>query len=413
MITELITIGDEVITGHTVDTNAAFLARTLTDAGHEIRYTSSVGDNVEFMVDAFRLACSRAELVVTTGGLGPTDDDLTKRAIARQFKRNLIFHEEILREIEKRYAARGMTLGKLNQNQALLPQGATILANKNGSAVGIVIEEQRKLFVSLPGVPKEMEQIVLDELLPFLSKKRGTTPQAILKLRTTGIAESKIAELIAPVYKPEQGIKLAYLPSYGGVDLRLIATAASQSEAVARVDDAAARLIPLIGSHLYGRNSDTLEAVVGALLKEKHATLAVAESCTGGQLGMLITSVAGSSDWFQGGVIAYSNDVKSNQLGVPAPQIETHGAVSEEVARSMAEGARCALASTFALSITGIAGPNGGTEEKPVGTVWIGLSGPDRSFAHKYSFGTDRQINRTRASYAAIELLRRELLARS
>lgn len=409
MITELITIGDEVMTGHTVDTNAAFLARTLTDAGHEIRFRTSVGDTVDLMVDAFKLAMSRAELIVTTGGLGPTDDDLTKRAIARQFKRNLIFHDDILRQIEQRFAARGMTMGKLNQNQALLPQGATLLPNRIGSAVGIVIEEEQKLFVSLPGVPREMEILLQEELMPFLAKRKGTGTTAIRKLRTIGIAESHLAELIAPHYKAEAGVRLAYLPSYSGVDLRLVATAPTAVDSAEKINRIVDKLRPVIAPYLFGVDSETIEQAVGALLKGRSATLSVAESCSGGQLGMAITSVAGSSDWFVGGIVSYDNRIKIEQLGVPAELITQHGAVSEEVACAMAAGVRARFGTTHALSITGIAGPDGGTDEKPVGTVWIGLSDPSGTSASLSRFGSDRQVNRTRSVYAALNLLRKRL----
>lgn len=407
---EILTIGDEILTGHTVDTNASWLAAELTAIGLTVLYQTSVGDDLETMESAMRLALKRADIVIATGGLGPTDDDLTKRAIVKVFKRNLIFHEEILADITKRYAARGIVLPAINQNQALLPQGAKFFPNKLGSAVGICIAESDHHFVALPGVPKEMKQIVTDEVIPYLRSLNSDQAIAVIKLRTTGVAESKLAELIGPELKLEPGVRLGYLPHYGGTDLRVLAHGATQVEADQKADKLASMIERNCEQYIYGRNDDTLEGVIGRLLIDRRATLAVAESCTGGQLGMTITSVAGSSGYFLGGVLAYDNLVKKTLLGVADEILNSHGAVSEECAMAMAVGAKKLLGSEYALSITGIAGPDGGSADKPVGTTWIGLATPKGTIARSFRFGTDRQINRTRAVYAALELLRREIL---
>lgn len=410
MITEIITIGDELITGHTVDTNAAMIARSLTDIGFTVKYRTSIGDSLESMEEAFRLGLKRARLVITTGGLGPTDDDITRKAIVRLFKRNLIFHQEILDDIRARFARRGLEMPAINQNQALLPQGASLFANKYGSAVGICIAEEGRIFIALPGVPSEAEQILCDEVIPYLSGLQVNKAIKTVKLRTTGIFESKLAERIGHDLKLESGVRLAYLPSYGGVDLRIMATAEDRQDAADKAHRLVRNLEESCARYIYGRNDDTLEGVIGQLLIDNDKTLTVAESCTGGQLGQVITSVSGSSGYFLGGVIAYANEIKRDQLGVEEEILEKHGAVSEPCAVAMAVGCRKLLGSDYALSVTGVAGPAGGSEEKPVGTTFIGLASAHASYARKFNFGAKRDTGRTRATYAALEMLRREIL---
>lgn len=410
MDVEIITIGDEIVTGHITDTNAGYIARRLTQAGFRVKYHSSVGDSTEEMEEAFRLALKRARVVIVTGGLGPTDDDVTKKAIVKVFRRNLVFHEDILEEIKRRYTARGVEMPAINQNQALLPQGAIFFPNKTGSAVGIGLNEQGRLFFALPGVPAEAKQILDDELLPYLAKMNIGAATSVISLRTTGIYESRLAELISPQLKLGSGVKLAYLPSYGGVSLRVIATADNQEAADNKVKPVVAYLEKTVGRYTYGHDNDTLEGVVGQLLQDNDKSLAVAESCTGGQLGMMITSVAGASNYFVGGLIAYDNDVKMNQLNVSEDVLKNDGAVSEACATAMATGCRQLFGSDYALAITGVAGPAGGTEQKPVGTTYIGLASAQSSSARRFNLGTDRTANRIRATYAALEMLRRHIL---
>jgi nicotinamide-nucleotide amidase len=410
MDVEIITIGDEVVTGHTVDTNSAFIGRALTEIGLRVKYKSSVGDELDTMEEALRIGLKRAQVVITTGGLGPTDDDMTKRAIVKVFKRNLIFHEDVLEEIKERYKRRGIDMPAINQNQALLPQGARFFPNKYGSAVGICIAEEGRIFIALPGVPMEMRQLITDEVIPYLkSLKTGQTIK-VVKLRTTGIIESALAEMITANIKIDSSINLGYLPSPCGVDLRIIATGANEPEAEEKANNLAKQLTDVAGKYLYGREDDSLESVIGKLLLEKKQRLCVAESCTGGQLGMALTAIPGSSAYFAGGVIAYANDVKVWQLGVEEELLNTAGAVSDSCALAMALGVRKLFRCDYALSITGIAGPDGGTEEKPVGLVYIGCSSEKRTFARKFQFGANREFNRARAVYASLELLRREIL---
>ncbi len=410
MDVEIITIGDELITGHTLDTNATFMAHRLAAIGLPTTRVTSVGDSVDAIADVVQQALRRSQVVVASGGLGPTDDDLTKKAIVKVFKRNLVFHEDVLEDIRARYARRGIEMPSINQNQALLPQGAVLFQNKIGSAMGICFDEDGRIFVALPGVPAEMRQIMDDSVIPYLQKKMPGPALAVVKVRTTGIIESKLAEMIGQELKLEPGVRLAYLPSYGGVDLRVTASADSDDEASRKAGELARYLETVCGRYIYGTNSDSLESVVGQLLRDNDRTLSVAESCTGGQLGMLITSVPGSSAYFLGGIVAYSNGLKERQLGVSRQVLSEHGAVSRECADAMALGCRRLFESDYALSVTGIAGPEGGTDEKPVGTTYIGLSSKHGTYSRSFNLGTLREAVRARATYAALELLRREVL---
>jgi len=410
MDVEIITIGDEVITGHTVDTNSAFIGQQLTGLGFNVQYKTSVGDTLETMEEAFQIAIKRTQLVIVTGGLGPTEDDITKKAIVKVFKRNLIFHEDMLEILKERFLKRGIEMPAINQNQALLPQGATFFPNKTGSALGICIAEQGKIFISLPGVPAEMQQILVDSVIPYLKGIKTGQALSVAKLRTTGISESMIAEIITPRLKLEPGVRLAYLPSYGGVDLRVIAAADDEVEAEEKAQKLIRYLESTVGQYIFGREDDSLEGIIGQLLNDNDKTLAVAESCTGGQLGMTITSIPGSSQYFLGGVIAYDNDIKIRHLGIEPDIIKEHGAVSEACATAMAVCCRKVFRADYSLAITGIAGPEGGSDEKPVGTVYIGLASAHANQAKLYKLGLKRDIIRTRAVYAALEMLRREIL---
>lgn len=407
---EVITIGDEIVSGLRIDSNSAFVAARLTEIGLNVRFTQSAPDSLEEMEEAFRLALRRSRVVITTGGLGPTDDDITKKAIVKLFKRNLVFHEDILEDIRRRYAARGIEMPAINQNQALLPQGATLFHNKLGSALGICLTQEGHTFIALPGVPAEMKQIMTDEVLPYLKQHHPGRAVTSVILRTTGIVESALAERITEDLRLETGVRLSYLPGYSGVVLRVRAEAGNPDEAQAKSTRLVRHLETRAGKYIYGRDDDTLEGVVGQLLKDNDKTLAVAESCTGGQLGMTITSVPGSSAFFLGGIIAYDNEVKVSQLDVDASLIEAHGAVSEECALAMARGCRQRFASGYALAVTGIAGPDGGTEDKPVGTVFIALASGHAAYARRFNTGVDRESIRARSVFAALEMLRRDIL---
>ncbi len=373
-----------------------------------------MGDDVDQITEAIARAMQRAELVLTTGGLGPTSDDLTKKAICKYFKRPLIFYDDILRNIENRFKARGIVMPAINQNQALLPQGATFIPNTRGSAVGIVLEEGGHLFISMPGVPDEMEAMLTGWITDTIRQRSGGFVTLHRKLRATGIFESalyeKIADLVETKIGAESKFTVAFLPSPRGVDVRLTVTTRNQKEGQRAINELESKIYERIGKYIFGYDNQTLPEIVGELLRQRKLTLAVAESCTGGLLGKLITDIPGSSDYFSGGVIAYSNDLKIKLLSVPPEIISKHGAVSEQCARFMADGARINLGSDIALSITGIAGPDGGTSEKPVGLIYIGLSSADKVAVREERFGTERERNRERSATIALEMVRRYLI---
>ncbi|MEE9442744.1 MAG: competence/damage-inducible protein A [candidate division Zixibacteria bacterium] len=410
MVVEIITIGDELLYGSRIDTNSAFLGQRLDSIGLDIKYKSSTGDKMDQLVEAINLGLRRANVVITTGGLGPTDDDITKKAICKVFKRNLIFHEDILTSLQKRFADRDLKMPAINQNQALLPQGARFLANKTGSALGIVIEERGKFFCAMPGVPIEMRTMTDEELLPMLQGQMGNLIIRRHRMRTTGIIESALAEKIRPALNFAEGVSLAYLPSYKGVDLCIKGSGTIAEEVESGVRLLADGIRARADKYIYTEDDRELEEVIGQILTEKGMTLAVAESCTGGLLGARITSVPGSSNYFPGGVIAYANDVKINKLGVPRDVLERFGAVSAETAKAMASGLVKLFGADMGVSITGIAGPGGGTEEKPVGTVFIGLAAGERVHYRKFNLSLDREINRERAVATALNMVRKELL---
>jgi nicotinamide-nucleotide amidase len=410
MVVELITIGDELLYGSRVDTNSAFLGQRLDSIGLDIKYKSTTGDRIDQLVEAITLGLRRAKIVIATGGLGPTDDDITKNAICKVFKRNLIFHEDILASLQKRFADRGLKMPAINQNQALLPQGARFLANKTGSALGIVIEERGKFFCAMPGVPIEMRTMTDEELIPLLQSQMSNLVIRRHRMRTSGIIESALAEKIRPALKFAEGVSLAYLPSYKGVDLCVKGSGTIAEEVESGVKLLADGIRGIVSKYIYTEDDRELEEVIGQILIEKGMSLAVAESCTGGLLGARITSTPGSSNYFLGGIVAYANDIKVNKLGVPRDVLERFGSVSAETAKAMASGLIKSFGADIGISITGIAGPGGGTDEKPVGTVFIGLAAGERLSYRKYLLSQDREINRERAVASALNMLRKELL---
>jgi nicotinamide-nucleotide amidase len=415
---ELITIGDELLLGFTIDTNAAHVARTLAASGVEIVRRTTVGDEAGQIARTVREALDRTGAVITTGGLGPTSDDLTKPAIAEIFGRRMKLDAEFAAKLEERWRARFPTsrFPATNRTQAEIPEGAQILVNRHGTAPGIWLEDERGRWVAmLPGVPREMRGMLAEELLPAIKARAKGEESVVLSrtLRTTGIAESAIAELVGPNFlgEPDTGLgslPLAYLPGVAGVDLRVTAKGLPRARAEKLVNEAIVKLRSRVGTYAYGLDDADLAAVVLEKCRASGFTLAVAESCTGGMLGERITSIPGSSDVFLGGVIAYHNDVKRNLLGVRSEDIERFGAVSEEVARQMASGVRERLGANVGVSVTGIAGPGGGTPEKPVGLIWIAVHASEVK-ARRFHVGGDRTEIRQRAAQAALEMVRRAL----
>ncbi|MCK4225056.1 MAG: competence/damage-inducible protein A [candidate division Zixibacteria bacterium] len=406
MRAEIITIGDELLYGQIQDSNSSFISERLTAEGIDVVFKTSVGDDINRMAEAFNIARSRADVIIASGGLGPTSDDLTKKAVVKAFKRNLIFHQEILKQIEDSFHKRGSPMPKINQNQALIPQGSKALSNLWGVAPGIFLEDKEFLFFALPGVSVEMKWMMENEVLPILRAKKPERFILHRKLKTTGISESALYEKIEKLIDPNGEIKVAFLPGYLGVDVRLTMESRDRDQAQVKIDELEQKIRGVLGTYIYGTDDQTLEGVVGKLLLERKRTIAVAESCTGGLIGARFTNVSGSSKYFERGVITYSNEAKTELLNVPKEIIEKYGAVSEEVAILMAEGVRKLGKTDYGLSITGIAGPTGGTPQKPVGLVFIGFAHENDSFAQKFLFGEDRNSNRERAAQAALNLVR-------
>ncbi len=414
---EVVTIGDELLLGFTIDTNAAHLARALGAEGFRIARRTTCGDDAAQIAEAVRDALDRTGAVITTGGLGPTSDDNTKASIAAIFGCAMRFDDAIWARLVAMWKSRGWPgeVPESNKLQAMVPEGATILENRHGSAPGIWIEDARGRWVAmLPGVPREMRGMLADTLLPRLRSWRGEVAPTVIRsrtVRTTGIAESALHDAMGDMRRKVHGLPLAFLPGWEGVDLRVTARGLGADAADAALDRAAAELRVRAGDTAYADGNEDLAEVVLRELRTRGWRAAVAESCTGGMLGMRLTAVAGSSDAFVGGVIAYSNDVKVRDLGVSASDLAAHGAVSEPVVRQMASGVCARTGAEVGLAITGVAGPGGGTEEKPVGSVWLAVQTPLGARATLARLIGDRDEIRRRATQGVLNMLRKLLLA--
>ena len=411
---EVVTIGDELLLGYTIDTNAAHLARTLAAEGVEISRRTTVGDSADAIASAVRDGLDRAGAVITTGGLGPTSDDLTKPSIAALFGRGMVLDEEHLAWMEERFTRLfRRPMPAANRQQAMLPEGARKLRNNHGSAPGIWLEDGDGRWVAmLPGVPREMRGMAADTLVPLIRERLGGDRRVVRSrtLRTTGVGESFLADRIESIEGGVGEVDLSYLPNAEGTDLRLTVRGARADDADRRLAASAERLRRVVGDAVYGEDGADLAAVVVDLCRERRLTIGVAESCTGGLLGTRLTAVAGSSDVVIGGVIAYSNALKTSLLGVAETLLAEHGAVSEPVVQSMASGCRRATGAAIGIAITGIAGPGGGTAEKPVGTVWIASDLDDVVEARCLRLIGDRAEVRQRAAQAALQMVRRRLV---
>ena len=416
---EIVTIGDELLLGFTIDTNAAHLARELAAIGVRIARRSTVGDDPEAIAAAVQEAIIRTGAVITTGGLGPTADDRTKPVIGALFGRAMVMDEAILAALEARWLKRfGVALPASNRQQAMVPGNCTILANRHGSAPGIWLEDDKRRWVAmLPGVPREMRGMLADTLLPLVRERleataAGTALTVVRSrtLRTANIAESALADRLGELAAGVNGLSLAFLPGNDGVDLRVTVSGVSSEVADAQLGEAAHLIRAKVSSFIYGENADDLAAIILAICAERGSTLAVAESCTGGLLGARLTAIPGSSSVFLGGVIAYHNDVKIRELGVADETLRLFGAVSEETARAMATGVRTRLAANIGIGITGVAGPDGGTPEKPVGTVWVAIDIDGRVQAVRAPMPGDRNEMRYRSTQLALDRVRRAFL---
>jgi nicotinamide-nucleotide amidase len=409
MDAEIIAVGSEMLTTGRLDTNSLYLTGELNNLGVEVVTKCVVGDDVTRLTDAVKLALGRSGIVILSGGLGPTEDDLTREAVAAALGRNLEFHADISDALERRFAATKRKMTEINKRQAYVIEGAEVLPNDRGTAPGQWVSANGAVAILLPGPPHELKAMFEQHCLPRLA---NLVPKQAIRtafLRVTGMPESDLDALIAPVYKKYQNPVTTILAANGDLQVHLRARCDTDAEAEALLAEVTAPIVELLGDRLYSRTGDPLEVIVGHLLTERGATAAVAESCTGGMLGARFTATPGSSAYFSGGFITYSNELKRSLLGVPAETLDRFGAVSEETARAMAEGARERTGATYAISITGVAGPDGGTEEKPVGLVCMGIAGPDGTTVMQRRFLGDRQRIRVFTTQYALDMLRRRL----
>ena len=410
MKAEIITIGGELLDGSQVDLNASYLGSRLTSLGAVVVRITSVPDAVNDIEEATARALELVDVVITTGGLGVTADDRTRQAVARLFGRKLVLDEDVLERVRARFEARNVPMPEINIAAAMLPEGARSIENQRGTAPGLLFEKGDALLFVLPGVPLELRSMFENFVSPFL-EGRGLRALGQERLvRTTGLPESEVAERVEQLARRLARTDVAYIPSVTGVDLKITGRGQTPAEAGKTADESQEKIAARLEPYVYARGEESLEKVVGYLLSMRGSTLAVAESCTGGRLGWRMTRVPGSSDYFEGGVITYSDTLKKRLLGVKAAVLKKHGAVSEETALSMALGVRHKCATDYGLAITGVAGPSGGTEDKPVGTVFIAAVGEGCERVRELRLAGGRGTIRRAAVQAALDLLRRLLL---
>ena len=406
----IISIGDELLIGQVINTNAAYIAQKLNHVGIDVTRMITVGDDEPEILKAFQESIGNAEVTVVTGGLGPTHDDITKKAVCEFFKTDLVMSNDALQDIAELLKRRNLTPTQRVQEQALVPRNASIIRNAVGTAPGLLIEQHDRHFFILPGVPLEMQYMVDSFIVPYFQRNRSGQVIFHRTLNTTGISESALAECLGDLHSLLGSAKLAFLPATSGVRLRITVGTNDQDIAEKQSRQVESSIRSKAGKYIYGVDDETLEQVVGSLLRTCGLTLSIAESCTGGLISHRITNVSGSSRYFDRAVVAYNNQTKLDTLGVPGRLIDTYGAVSKEVAEAMASGIRRAEKTHLGISTTGIAGPTGGSPEKPVGLVWIGFSDERETVALKFHFGNDRIQIKERAAQAALELVRKKIL---
>jgi nicotinamide-nucleotide amidase len=421
MIAEIISIGDELLIGQVINTNASWIAERLNSIGIRVKQISAVSDSKEHIIKSIDEATERADMIIMTGGLGPTKDDITKTTLCEYFHTSMVFNEDAYNNIVKIFTKRGFEITELNRKQAEIPANCKPISNSTGTAPGMMFKKEGKIFISMPGVPFEMKEMMTTYILPELQNLVKDLVIVHKTILTQGVGESFLSEKISDwENKLPENIKLAYLPSPGIVRLRLSAygpLSNVQGEKIKitnklneKIEELIKELNKIIAEYIYGYDNDKLEEIIGRLLKEKGKTLSTAESCTGGNVAHMITSISGSSEYFMGSVIAYSNKIKENILGVNVGTLKESGAVSEATVKEMAEGIRKKFGTDYSIAITGIAGPDGGTEEKPVGTTWIAIATETKIKARKFLFGDSRERNITRASITALNMLRKEIV---
>ncbi|MHC4158607.1 MAG: competence/damage-inducible protein A [Planctomycetota bacterium] len=407
----VISIGDEILSGHTIGTNTAYLSRSLLSIGLPVVSSYIVGDDIDVIVRTLNLASGDADVVLLTGGLGPTDDDLTRQALAKFLDVKLQFESELLQKIQDFFIQRSLQMPPNNKVQAYIPAGTKVLVNNLGTAPGIIAEARGKLLITLPGVPSEMKQMFEESVVAKLKRLAGGQAVVVRKLKCFGTGESNVAELLGPVMQRGRNPLINCTAECGVITLHIIATAKGKNKAQQMAEKDDKLLTELLGRLIYGRGDQTLGEVVGEKLAQQKKTIAVAESCTGGCLAKLLTDIAGSSSYFTYGWVTYSDTAKTTELGVRADLIEKHGAVSEQVAEAMAEGARQGAGTDFAIGITGIAGPAGGSKQKPVGLVYIALDSDNSCETKRFIISGDRESIRLRAARTSLNMLRLKLEA--
>jgi nicotinamide-nucleotide amidase len=410
LLAEIIAIGSELLTPSRMDTNSLWLTEKLNEYGIEVAMKSVVGDEPELLESAIRAALSRSQIIITTGGLGPTEDDRTRQAAAAALDRELIFQQELLDDIRSRFDHMGYEMPERNRSQAFLVSGSQVIPNPNGTAVGMFHSENDKLLFILPGPPRELQPMFAQFIAPILKNRMGQTAVRRKTLRVSGMGESTLDDLIAPIYTQYENPRTSTLFNKTEIEVQLTAKASSADEADRLNSMLADQLVEKLGLSVFSVNGEPMEKVVGDLLKTANKTVSVAESCTGGLIAQRLTEVPGSSAYFISGIVSYSNQAKEQLLGVPAELLERFGAVSAEVAQAMAVGIRSRAGTDYAVSVTGVAGPGGATEEKPVGTVFIGYSDDKQTKSLRLRLLGDRTLIRWRSSQAALDYLRRQIL---
>jgi nicotinamide-nucleotide amidase len=418
MQTEIINIGDELLIGQVINTNASWMSEQLNLAGYPVQRVTVIADDPSQILKALKEAGERSDLILITGGLGPTKDDLTKDVLCNYFQTKLIFDPITFHTIASFFKFRGLKVTEINRKQAEVPENCIVIPNSNGTAPGMWFEQeiagvqQKHVFISMPGVPFEMKAMLINEVIPRLDKYFQPVAIVHRTYLTHGIGESFLSDLLVDweTHLPEN-LHLAYLPQPGIVRLRLTGQSEDAAILQKQMNEEDRKLRPLIQDYLFGEGDDTLEGIVGKLLKDTGKTIATAESCTGGYIAHLITSVPGSSAYFKGSIIAYSNEIKTKELGVSEQLLQESGAVSEEVVKQMADNIRNRFSCDYSIAISGIAGPDGGSPEKPIGLVWIAIAGHSGIQTNKYIFGDNRERNIRRSALQALNLLRKTILA--
>ena len=411
MNVEIISIGNEILGGNIVDTNANYIIKKLKGINLNVQHVSAVADEESEIVAQLKEACQRSQIIITTGGLGPTEDDITFQSVAKTFQLNLVKYPEAERHMIERISKIGVSVSPSNIKQSFLPEGSICIINPYGTAPAMILEKEGKVIVSLPGVPLEMKNLLSEQIIPFLEKKFPNLEHLQSRIiRTSGLGESNLNDIIKDFIISNRKLNVGIYASPEDIKIQLNALAKTPEETKNILDEATEQLKVLLGDYIFGYDDESLEEVTGNLLRRKKLSLAVAESCTGGMLGETLTAVPGSSDYFKGGIISYDGEIKEKLLGVPHTLLTRFGEVSEPVVKAMAEGVRKNCNSDVGLSITGIAGPTGGSQEKPVGLVYIGLADAGQTLVQKHYFHNGRQAIRLRSVRRALNMLRLHII---